>query len=107
MSVVVGPMFWVIGALIGIIVASETTDSQLLIWSVAILFGFLGGLIHWYSPIPNHNGGFGMPPAKLQKWGFTSEPMYDDYEEPTTADVMAPAVPTGWSFAKRKRENGD
>jgi len=32
------------------------------------------GVIVWIiSPLPQHNGGFGLPPARLQKWGWTSE----------------------------------
>lgn len=77
--------------------------------TLVIAFGALGMvsglLLHWYSPLPATNGGFGEPSVTLQQWGFTNEPMYDDYEKPKKEDVMRPAFFP--PINHRSRNDGD
>jgi hypothetical protein len=58
---------------------------------VGIAVGLVGAAAWYYSPLPDHNGGFGMPPAKWQQWGWTSEPR-GEYEDADSEDVMQPAL---------------
>lgn len=78
MTMVLGPVFWVIGAVFGLVVASAVGLAPYYQLALGIAGAALFGLVHWYSPIPNHNGGFGMGTPRIQKWGFTSEPRNSD-----------------------------
>lgn len=85
--------------------AWDTTAST----ELTVLAGFIGGILGlalWvYSPLPSTNGGWGAPPARMQKWGWTNEPAHE-YEEPTAEDRMA-IPPSGFMFAERSPEDDD
>jgi len=84
--------------------AHEITGSVLLAVVTGVMIAALTGLIWWFSPLPHHNGGWGMPPAKLQQWGLTTEPR-EGYADPTTAEVMSTGMPWGFMFARREDGN--
>ena len=105
MSLVLHPMTGVVWSMVSFAVTDAAGVGDGLQITIAACTSIAGIVFHMYSPLPATNGGFGAPPAYLQQWGFTDDPLYDDYEEPTTGDVVSAAVPFGFSF--RKRTNGD
>jgi hypothetical protein len=94
-----------IGSTVGVAAGSAAGLSDPVTAAIAVGAGVGAVIGHTYSPLPAHNGGWGMPPARLQQWGFTAKPLYDDYEDVETREVISAAVPFGFSF--RSREDGD
>lgn len=88
MSVSYNAMALYIFGVVGGIATYGLTDSFVLAVVVALMAGFGGLLVYVYSPAPSTNGGMLAPPARKQKWGFTTEPAAE-YEEPQPEDYMS------------------
>jgi len=88
MSVVLGPAVVAQAVLITLVVANHHSLSPEVTLVLACVGGAVASLTYWVSPLPSHNGGWGMPPAKKQQWGFTSEPQAGQ-SEPDTEEILA------------------
>lgn len=78
----------VFGVMFAVLLFGETGVLPI---GIGLAVGLAGSAAWSYSPPPDHNGGWGSPPARWQQWGWTSDPA-TEYEEPTAEDVMAPAL---------------
>jgi len=83
-----GPQF-AFGAAICVLVVAEFDGIDTIVaLPLAMSAGVIVMVLYWYSPLPNHNGGWGHSPAQRQQWGFTSEPA-DDAPEPDGNEALS------------------
>jgi hypothetical protein len=105
MSVSMMPLAGSWGALVALVILRVADANWPVVVAGAIITGAVAVVLYLYSPLPSHNGGWGAPPARWQKWGFTSEPARQ-YEQPSTDDMMRPAL-SGINFASPKDTDDD
>jgi len=104
MSVMLGPLFVGVPYMISWIVLYDIGIQPPELYAFSIIPAIAGYLAYTYSPIPTHNGGFGMPPAKPQKWGFTWESQ-EGYRDPKPEDYGP--ILNGFSIAEKTNAESD
>jgi hypothetical protein len=56
---------------------------------IIVVVGFAFGYVVYYlTPMPSHNGGWGLPPAQMQEWGLTTEPVNSDKSVDVSPDEL-------------------
>lgn len=67
-------MIALISGVIAFVMVSPNGSLTVPAVAVSVTVAAVSMLAWFYSPLPSHNGGFGAPPARKQKWGFTTKP---------------------------------